>query len=240
MRVSRKGSSLLRLETEETMESANEHRAVGAEFSGPLGGTVVPMVVKKTAHGERGYDIFSRLLEERIIFIGGVISDAVANVVIAQMLFLQSENKNEDISLYLHSAGGFVTSGLAIYDTMQLIEPEVATFVVGEAYSLAAVLLAGGTKGKRYALPHSRIMLHQPWGGLEGTAADISIHAEEMMKLRDWINEILAKHTKQPIKRIAEDTDREFYMSAEEAEAYGIVDEILVSPAKSGKVKGGR
>jgi len=191
--------------------------------------SIVPMVVKKTAYGERGYDIFSRLLEDRIIFIGAIINDMVANSVIAQMLFLQNENKTQDIHLYIHSMGGWITSGLAIYDTMQLVQPDVATYVVGEAYSMAAVLLAGGAKGKRFALPHSRVMLHQPWGGMEGTAADISIHAEEMVKLENWINEILAHHTGQPLERIAEDTDREFYMSAEEAKAYGIVDEILVS-----------
>jgi ATP-dependent Clp protease protease subunit len=190
-------------------------------------GTVVPTVVKKTSYGERGYDIFSRLLEDRIIFIGSGINDVVANLTVAQMLFLQSENKKQDIQLYIHSMGGYVTSGLAIYDTMQLVECDVATYVVGHAFSMGAVLLAGGTKGKRYALPHSRVMLHQPWGGLEGTAADIGIHAEEMVKLKQWINEILAEHTGQPLDRIEVDADREFYMSAEDAKEYGIVDEVL-------------
>jgi len=190
---------------------------------------VIPMVVKKTAHGERGYDIFSRLLEDRIIFIGSVINDAVANAVIAQMLFLQNENKNQDIDLYIHSLGGAVTSGLAIYDTMQLLQPDVSTYVVGQAYSMGAVLLAGGAEGKRYALPHSRVMLHQPWGGMEGTAADISIHAEEMIKLEEWIKEILCKHTHQSLQTVSDDTDREFYMSAQEAKEYGIVDSILES-----------
>lgn len=194
------------------------------------GGGVIPMVVKKTAHGERGYDIFSRLLEDRIIFIGSVINDSVANAVVAQLLYLQNENKNQDIHIYIHSMGGMVTSGLAIYDTIQLIEPDVATYVVGQAYSVAAVLLAGGTQDKRFALPHSRVMLHQPWGGMEGTAADISIHADEMVKLESWINKILAEHTDQPIDDIARDTDREFYLSASEAKDYGIVDEILSSP----------
>ncbi len=189
--------------------------------------SIVPMVVKKTAYGERGYDIFSRLLEDRIIFIASIINDVVANTVIAQMLYLQNENKNQEIHLYIHSMGGLITSGLAIYDTMQLVQPEVETYVVGEAYSMAALLLAGGAKGKRFALPHARVMLHQPWGGMEGTAADISIHADEMVKLENWINQILAQHTGQPIERITEDTDREFYMSAEEAKEYGIVDEIL-------------
>lgn len=195
---------------------------------------IVPMVVKKTAHGERGYDIFSRLLEDRIIFLGSVVNDIVANTVIAQMLFLQNENKSQDVHLYIHSMGGLVTSGLAIYDTMQLIQPDVGTYVVGEAYSMAAVLLAGGAKGKRYALPHARVMLHQPWGGMEGTAADISIHADEMLKLERWINEILAHHTGQPLERIEEDTDREFYMSSQEAKDYGVVDEILGPPAGKG------
>ena len=197
----------------------------------PRASTIVPMVVKKTTQGDRGYDIFSMLLEERIIFIGSVINDIVANTVIAELLYLQNEDKKEVINLYIHSMGGLITSGLAIYDTMQIIEPPVATTVVGEAYSIAAVLLAGGTKGKRYALAHSRVMLHQPWGGMEGTAADISIHADEMVKLERWINEILASHTGQPLERIEQDTDREFYMSAEEAKQYGLVDEIL-SPAE--------
>lgn len=188
---------------------------------------VVPTVIKKTLYGERGYDIFSRLLEDRIIFIGSAINDMVANLTVAQMLFLQSENKKQDIHLYVHSVGGLITSGLAIYDTMQLVQCDVATYVVGHAFSMAAVLLAGGTKGKRYALPHSRVMLHQPWGDMEGTAADISIHAEEMVKLKQWINDILAKHTGQPLERIEKDTDREFYMSAQDAKEYGLVDEIL-------------
>ncbi len=196
---------------------------------GPLDSSIVPMVVKKTTHGERGYDIFSRLLEDRIIFIGSVINDMVANTVIAQMLYLQNEDKKQAINLYIHSMGGLITSGLAIYDTMQIIDPPVATTVVGEAYSIAAVLLAGGAKGTRSALAHSRVMLHQPWGGMEGTASDISIHADEMVKLERWINEILARHTGQALEKIEEDTDREFYMSAEEAKQYGLVDEILTS-----------
>lgn len=193
------------------------------------GSTVVPVVVKKTTHGERGYDIFSRLLEDRIIFISSVIDDLAANLVVAQMLFLQSENKNQDIHLYIHSQGGLITSGLAIYDTMQLMQCDVATYVVGQAFSMAAVLLAGGAAGKRFALPHARIMLHQPWGGMDGTAADISIHAEEMVKLKRWINEIISTHTGQPLDQIEQDADREFYMSAADAKKYGIVDEVLVS-----------
>ncbi len=192
--------------------------------------TIVPTVVKKTTQGERGYDIFSRLLEDRIVFIGSVLNDTVANLTVAQVLYLQSENKKQDIDLYIHCNGGLITSGLAIYDTMQLVQCDVATYVVGHAFSMAAVLLAGGAPGKRFALPHARVMLHQPWGDMEGTAADISIHAEEMVKLKEWINQILADHTEQPLEKIQEDADREFYMSAEEALAYGLVDEVLASP----------
>ncbi|NLW49615.1 MAG: ATP-dependent Clp protease proteolytic subunit [Candidatus Brocadiaceae bacterium] len=192
---------------------------------------IVPTVIRKTAQGERGYDIFSRLLEDRVIFIGTPVNDLVANLTVAQLLFLESENKKQDVHVYIHSPGGLITSGLAIYDTMQLIKCEVATYVVGHAFSMAAVLLAGGTKGKRFALPHSRVMLHQPFGDMEGTAADISIHAEEMIKMRQWINEILAKHTGQPLERVEKDADREFYMSADDAKAYGLVDEILHSSA---------
>ncbi|MGD2174275.1 MAG: ATP-dependent Clp protease proteolytic subunit [Candidatus Brocadiaceae bacterium] len=206
------------------------------EGAGPPTGwasTIVPTVVKKTTHGERGYDIFSRLLEDRIIFIGSVVNDTVANLTVAQMLYLQSENKKQDIHLYIHSNGGLITSGLAIYDTMQLVQCDVATYVVGHAFSMAAVLLAGGTSGKRFALPHARVMLHQPWGDMEGTAADISIHAEEMVKLKKWINKILADHTGQPLERIEEDADREFYMSAGEAREYGLVDEVLAGTKES-------
>jgi ATP-dependent Clp protease protease subunit len=195
-----------------------------------LGSTIVPTVIKKTSYGERGYDIFSRLLEDRIIFIGSVINDVVANLTVAQMLYLQSENRKQDINLYVHCNGGLITSGLAIYDTMQLVQCDVATYVVGHAFSMAAMLLAGGAKGKRYALPHARVMLHQPWtSDREGTAAEISIHAEEMVKLKRWINEILAEHTGQSIERIEKDADHEFYMSAEDAKEYGLVDEVLAS-----------
>jgi len=194
--------------------------------------TVVPTVVKKTTHGERGYDIFSRLLEDRIIFIGSVINDLVANLVVAQMLYLNAENKKQDIHLYIHSNGGLITSGLAIYDTIQLMQCDVSTYVVGHAFSMGAVLLAGGSPGKRFALPHSRVMLHQPWGGMEGTAAEISIQAEEMVKLKGWINDILAKHTGQPKERIEQDVDQEFYMSAEDAKEYGLIDEVLASVAE--------
>jgi len=198
-----------------------------AEAAGPYASTIVPTVVKTTTHGERGYDIFSRLLEDRIIFIGSVINDMVANIVVAQLLYLPSENKKQDINLYIHSNGGLITSGLAIYDTMQLVDCDVATYVVGHAFSMGAVLLAGGAPGKRFALPHSRVMLHQPWGGMEGTAAEISIQAEEMVKLKGWINQILATHTGQPLEKVEEDADQEFYMSAEDAKLYGMVDEVL-------------
>ncbi len=207
-----------------------EWLADGAAPDEVYAGTLVPTVVKKTAHGERGYDIFSRLLEERIIFIGAAIGDVVANLTVAQLLFLQSENKKKEISLYIHSGGGLITSGLAIYDTMQLLQCDVATYVVGHAFSMAAVLLAGGASGKRFALPHARVMLHQPWGEVyDRTAADISIHAEEMVRLKHALNEILARHTGQPIEQIENDADREFYMSAEDAKEYGLVDEVLTS-----------
>lgn len=209
-----------------------EHLLVRGE---PERNVIVPTVVKKTSQGERGYDIFSRLLEDRIIFIGSAIDEVVANLSVAQMLYLQSENKNQDIHLYIHSPGGMITSGLAIYDTMQLVQCDVATYVVGQASSMAAILLAGGAPGKRYALPHARVMLHQPWGGMEGTAADIGIHAEEMVRLRGWLNKVLAAHTGQPLERIEQDADREFYMSAEDAREYGLVDEVLTSSSEKGK-----
>lgn len=204
--------------------------AEAAMAAQPYGSTIVPTVIKKTTYGERGYDIFSRLLEDRIIFIGAAINDVVANLTVAQMLFLQSENKKQDINLYIHSYGGLITSGLAVYDTMQLMQCDVATYVVGHAFSMAAVLLAAGASGKRFALPHARIMLHQPWSGERvGTAAEISIQAEEMVKQKRWINEILAQHTGQPLERVEADSDLEFYMSAEDAKEYGLVDEVLTS-----------
>ena len=190
---------------------------------------LVPTVVERTGRGERYYDLFSRLLKDRIIFIDTVIDDIDANLIVAQLLFLQNENKNSDVALYVNSLGGSVTAGLAIYDTIQFIQCDVATFCIGQAASMAAILLAAGTKGKRYALPHSRVMLHQPWGGTRGTAADISIQAEEILRLKRHLNEILAKHTGQPVDRIEQDTDRDFYMGAAEAKTYGIVDEVLTT-----------
>ena len=194
-----------------------------------LNGSLVPTVIERTGRGERAYDIFSRLLKDRIIMVGSVIDDIDANLIVAQMLFLQNDNKNADINLFVNSLGGSVTAGLAIYDTMQYVQCDVATYCVGQAVSMAAILLASGSKGKRFALPHSRVMLHQPWGGTRGTAADISIQAEEIMRLKRHLNEILAGHTGQPLERIEADSDRDFYMGAEESRAYGIVDEVLTT-----------
>jgi ATP-dependent Clp protease protease subunit len=189
---------------------------------------LVPIVVEQTGRGERAYDIYSRLLKDRIIFIGTPIDDTIANLVIAQMLFLEGEDPDRDINLYIHSPGGVVSAGLAIYDTMQFIKPNIATICMGQAASLGAVLLAAGTKGKRSALPNARIMIHQPWGGTQGQTTDIEIYTKEMVKTREALNEILAHHTGQPIERIEKDTDRNFFMSAEESKAYGLVDEVIV------------
>jgi len=189
------------------------------------------MVIERTGRGERAYDIYSRLLKDRIVFIGDEINDLTASLVIAQMLFLQLENKDQDISVYINSPGGSITAGLAIYDTMQFVSNDVATYCVGQAASMGAVLLAAGTKGKRYILPNSRVMIHQPWGGFRGTASDISIQAEEILKLKRKLNEILAVHTGQPVEKVEKDTDRDRFLSAEEAKAYGLVDEILTTQA---------
>ena len=194
---------------------------------------LVPMVVEQTARGERAYDIYSRLLKDRIVFIGTPIDDIISNLIIAQLLFLQMEDPAKEISVYVNSPGGSVTAGMAIYDTIQFVKPDVATYCVGQASSMGAVLLAAGAKGKRFALPNSRIMIHQPWGGVQGTAADISIQAEEILRMRKRINEILAKHTGQPIEKIAKDTDRDFFMSAEESKAYGLVDEVIYGKPKA-------
>lgn len=188
---------------------------------------LVPIVVEQTNRGERAYDIFSRLLKDRIIFIGGPINDAVANLVIAQLLFLESEDPEKDISIYINSPGGLVYSGLALYDTIQYIKPKVATICMGIAASMAALLLAAGTKGKRYALPNSRVMIHQPLGGAEGQASDIEIQAREIINLREITNNLLAKHTGQPLDKISRDVDRNFWMNAEEAKKYGLIDEIF-------------
>jgi len=191
--------------------------------------TLIPMVVEQSERGyERAYDIYSRLLKERIVFIGTPIDDYVANIVIAQLLFLQSTDKNKEINIFINSPGGSVTSGLAIYDTMQFVKCDVATTCVGQASSMGALLLAAGTKGKRNALPNSRIMIHQPWGGIQGAAEDISRHAKEILKMRDRINEILAKHTGQPLDKVQKDTDRDYFMSADESKAYGLIDEVII------------
>jgi len=193
------------------------------------------MVVEQTGRGERAYDIFSRLLKERIVFIGTPIDDTIASLVIAQLLFLESEDPDKDINLYINSPGGSVSSGLAIYDTMQYIRPDVATICIGLAASMGAVLLAGGTKGKRSGLPNSRIMIHQPWGGVQGTASDISIQAEEILRTKKRLNEILASHSGQPLDIIEKDTDRDRYMSSDEAKAYGLIDNVYVKKEREKK-----
>lgn len=198
---------------------------------------LVPIVVEQTGRGERAYDIFSRLLKERIVFIGTPIDDTIASLVIAQLLFLESEDPDKDINVYINSPGGSVTSGLAIYDTMQYIRPDVSTICIGMAASMAAVLLAGGSKGKRTALPNSRIMIHQPWGGVQGTASDISIQAEEILKTKKRINEILAQHTGRTYDQLMKDTDRDYYLAAEEAKQYGLIDTVLVKRTESKKEK---
>lgn len=192
-----------------------------------LTGGLVPIVIEQTARGERAYDIYSRLLKERVIFIVGPVEDYMANLVVAQLLFLESENPNKDIHLYINSPGGTVSAGLAIYDTMQYITPDVSTLCVGQAASMGAILLTGGAQGKRYCLPHSRVMIHQPLGGFHGQATDIDIHAREILKVRERLNAILAKHTKQPIENIQKDTERDNFMSAEEAQQYGLIDSVF-------------
>jgi ATP-dependent Clp protease protease subunit len=191
--------------------------------------SIVPIVIEQTGRTERVYDIYSRLLKDRIIFIGTEINDQVANVVIAQLLFLQTEDPDKDIHIYINSPGGIVSSGLAIYDTMQYVKPDIATYCIGQASSMACVLLAAGTKGKRFALPHSRVMIHQPIGGFYGQATDVEIHAREILKMKELLNQILSRHTGQPIEKIQKDTERDFFMSAQQAKEYGIVDEVISS-----------
>ncbi|MCF7874959.1 MAG: ATP-dependent Clp endopeptidase proteolytic subunit ClpP [Candidatus Omnitrophica bacterium] len=193
----------------------------------------VPMVIEKTGRAERAYDIFSRLLKDRIIFIGTPVDDNVANVVIAQMLFLQMEDVKKDINLYINSPGGAITAGMAIYDTMQFVKCDVATYCIGQAASLGALLLASGTRKKRFALPNSRIMIHQPWGGYQGTAADIAIHAKEIINVKGKVNKILSEHTGQPVSQIEKDTDRDYFMSAAESKDYGIVDTVIEKTKKN-------
>lgn len=200
-----------------TTDSMNEAQALG----------LVPMVVERTAKGERSYDIYSRLLKERVIFMVGQVEDHMANLIVAQMLFLESENPEKDISLYINSPGGSVTAGMAIYDTMQFIKPDVSTLCIGQACSMGAFLLAGGEKGKRFALPNSRVMIHQPLGGFHGQASDIQIHAQEILKMKESLNKTLAHHTGKKLKEIERDTDRDNFMSADEASEYGIVDSVI-------------
>jgi len=189
---------------------------------------LVPMVVENTGRGERAYDIYSRLLKDRIVFIGTPIDDAVANLVIAQLLFLQMEDPEKDINVYINSPGGSVTAGLGIYDTMQFVKCDVATYCLGQCASMGALLLTAGAKGKRFALPNARVMIHQPWGGAQGTASDISIQAKEILKLKDQLNQILSFHTGQPIEKVERDTDRDYFMSPDEAKSYGVVDEVIL------------
>lgn len=189
----------------------------------------IPIVVEQTGRGERAYDIYSRLLKDRIVFLGSVVTDEVANLITAQLLFLESEDPERDIYFYINTPGGSVTAGLAIYDTMQYVRPSISTVCVGQAASMGALLLAAGTKGKRYALPHSRIMIHQPLGGFEGVAADVDIHAREILRMREELNNILMKHTGQTLKKIEKDTDRDFFMTGRQALEYGLIDEVIVS-----------
>ncbi len=196
------------------------------------GQMLVPMVVEQTPRGERAYDIYSRLLKDRIVFVGTPVDDIVANLIIAQLLFLQMEEPERDINVYITTPGGSVTAGMAIYGTVQFVKPSVATYCVGQASSMGAVLLAAGAKGKRFALPNARIMVHQPWGGVEGAASDISIQAKEILRLKERLNEILAKHSGQTLEKIQRDTDRDYFMSAEEAKEYGLIDEVIYGKPK--------
>ena len=213
--------------------TSNAGAARGAQSTRGL--NLVPIVVEQSARGERSYDIYSRLLKERVVFVCGPIDDIMANVVVAQLLFLESENPDKDVHLYINSPGGLVTAGLAIYDTMQFIKPAISTMCVGQAASMGAVLLAGGAPEKRFCLPHSRILIHQPLGGFHGQASDIDIHAKEILRTRESLNEILARHTGQPVERIADDTDRDRFMSSDEAVAYGLVDEVLEARGVGGR-----
>ena len=194
--------------------------------------SVIPIVIEQTGRSERAYDIYSRLLKDRIIFLGTAIDDNVANTVVAQILFLQTDDPDKDIHIYINSPGGIVTAGLAIYDTMQYVKPSIATYCIGQAASMGALLLSAGTKGKRFALPHARVMLHQPMGGFQGQATDIEIHAREILKMKDTLNQIISRHTAQPLEKIRTDTDRDFFMSGQEAKAYGIVDDVIESIKK--------
>src|SRR5437660_2750542 len=206
------------------------HGAPRSSIRGEAMDYLVPMVVESTNRGERAFDIYCRLLKDRFIFIGTPIDDQVANLIIAQLLFLQSEDPEKDIAVYINSPGGQVTAGLAIYDTMQYVRPPVSTICIGMAYSMGAVLLAGGAAGRRYALPHANILIHQPWGGMQGQASDIQIHAKEILRTRELLNGILARHTRQPIERVTQDTERDYFLTPEQAKAYGLIDDIIQAP----------
>jgi ATP-dependent Clp protease protease subunit len=207
----------------------------GSSENTPMNANLVPIVIEQTGRGERAYDIYSRLLRDRIIILGGGIHDDLSNLIVAQLLFLESEDPEKDIYLYINSPGGSVTAGLAIYDTMQYIKPDVSTLCIGQAASMAAWLLASGAKGKRYALPHARIMIHQPLGGVQGQAADIDIQAREILRLREQMNNILVKHTGQSLKKVEKDTDRDLFMTGKQAVEYGLIDEVIAN--RPGKVK---
>src|SRR5665213_115089 len=217
------------------LQQQRSARPILDELARPAG-YLVPMVVENTGRGERAFDIYSRLLKDRIVFIGTPIDDQVANLVVAQLLFLQSEDPDKEISLYINSPGGQVTAGLAIYDTMQYIRPAVSTICIGMAYSMAAVLLAGGAHGMRYALPHANILIHQPWGGMQGQATDIQIHAKEILRQREALNQILANHTRQKIEKVTLDTDRDYFLTSEAAKEYGLIDDIILTPIKPGEL----
>jgi ATP-dependent Clp protease, protease subunit len=222
---------------------SDSRRLMSETFAVPPGATssfIIPTVIEQTHRGERGWDIFSRLLKDRIIFLGTAVDDQVANIVIAQLLFLESEDPDKDIMLYINSPGGLVTAGMAIYDTMQYVRPSVATFCMGQAASMGAFLLAAGAKGKRYSLPHARLLIHQPLGGFQGQATDIDIHAREILRTRDKLNELLVKHTGQGMERIKQDTERDYFMSALEAKEYGLIDEVLVQKPVTGPASGNR
>jgi ATP-dependent Clp protease, protease subunit len=205
----------------------NKHNNINQIISPQAAGTLVPIVIEQTARGERSFDIYSRLLKERVIFLIGQVEDYMANLVVAQLLFLESENPDKDIHLYINSPGGSVTSGMSIYDTMQFIKPDVSTMCIGQAASMGALLLTGGAKGKRYCLPHSRMMIHQPLGGFQGQASDIDIHAREILLIRDKLNKVLSHHTGQPVEKVAIDTDRDNFLSPEDAVTYGLIDKVL-------------
>jgi ATP-dependent Clp protease, protease subunit len=205
----------------------NKHNNINQIISPQAAGTLVPIVIEQTARGERSFDIYSRLLKERVIFLIGQVEDYMANLVVAQLLFLESENPDKDIHLYINSPGGSVTSGMSIYDTMQFIKPDVSTMCIGQAASMGALLLTGGAKGKRYCLPHSRMMIHQPLGGFQGQASDIDIHAREILLIRDKLNKVLSHHTGQPEEKVAIDTDRDNFLSPEDAVSYGLIDKVL-------------